>query len=546
VTTAPDAPRPSSEHPAVRGAAWAVLVVVAAYFCTLCFTQPWFGDGRRYLAGLHEIHRHPFAPGHECARAACTDSPLFTPYLMAVGWGSLLTGVTPYRALQVAGCVNVLLYLAAVVAFFRHFCGAARGPVAAAAFTLVTLFARTHVDIWSSDTNYRSLAEIQAYPSLLGWTVVLASVAATDGYLRGARGSAALAAVAASVPLLLLTHALSSAWQVVAVAAVTGAHVLGFAGSGPPDGAAAGPSPDAGPDAVRRRAARLVCACAAAAAVAFAWPWVRIAGHASYGMVNEFEGQRPYTSLHPVLAFAFVYAAAVPLAVRAVRRREHGVWIAVGVATAAAFGVVRLAGVVYGDRFALFAAFVPQALVAAGCAEALDSLAAARRARGGLPAGPRTMGPVAAAALLGCAAAGVAVGLARGPAPAKPWLPPGETPPERAYYARVEPLSEHLGPDDVVAIPLSVWSWDVAAVTGARSIVGNYDHLLPDFERRKADLATILSPSSPDDARRDAISRRGVTSVLLVNADAATVAATARWAGEPVHAARRFTLFRLR
>lgn len=535
-----DSDHPVTERRWARAMSWALIAGVAAWFAAVCLTTPLIGDARYHLASIAEVWRHPFNPGHPVAADADSfSSGRFNLWVMSTGWMARVVGATPYVALQIVGCLQVLAYAGSVVCFFRQFVGPRRGPAVAAAFLLLSLFVRTRPEIWSSDICHTSLAAIAPIPSLLAWAVVLTSVAAADRFMRGATGPAALVFVAVAVPVLLLVHALSAIWLAVAVAAL-GVHHLRSRST---------VTDSAFVPARRRRVVLLGLACAMTAPLSLMWPWTNPLGLAPLSGVDEFDALRPYFSRQPVLCFAFVYAAAVPVAIRCMVRRERGELMWMGAATAATLLACRAAGVSFGDRFAIFAAFIPQALVSIACVDAIDIIA---RWRPGAPAAlsggsvaPRNPLP-AAAALLAWLIAGAALGLLRSPPVVVPRFARGEPSPSMQYYTRVAPLARFLTPDDIVALPISYWSWDVPAVTGARVIAGNFDFMLPDFQERKRDIRTILDAGSEDRDRRAAIARRRVTAVLLVNAAPSDVAAMTDWAGTPIYAAGRFTLFRIR
>ena len=103
------------------GVGLAALAAFVLYFGLLCFTVEWKGDIQRHGVAVASLYLDLVHPPHEAVSAPCGTSDVHTPYLVAVAALGRLAGVSPYRALQLAGVCNLVLYVGAICFFFRTF-----------------------------------------------------------------------------------------------------------------------------------------------------------------------------------------------------------------------------------------------------------------------------------------------------------------------------------------------------------------------------------------------------------------------------------------
>jgi hypothetical protein len=90
------------------------LLAFVLYFGIHCFRYPWVGDLHRHVACVASLYRDFLHPSHEAMPIPGTQSDVHTPYIVAVAGVGKLLGVTPYRALQLIGVFNLVLYAWAV------------------------------------------------------------------------------------------------------------------------------------------------------------------------------------------------------------------------------------------------------------------------------------------------------------------------------------------------------------------------------------------------------------------------------------------------
>src|SRR5256885_4888719 len=94
------------------------LVLFVAYFGLHCFRYPWVGDIGRHCATVASLYRDLGHPTHEAMLLPGSTSEVHTPYMVGIAALGRGMGVTPYRALQLAGLLNLAFYAAAIWFFF--------------------------------------------------------------------------------------------------------------------------------------------------------------------------------------------------------------------------------------------------------------------------------------------------------------------------------------------------------------------------------------------------------------------------------------------
>jgi hypothetical protein len=182
------------------------LGVFVLYYALHIFRFQWIGDIHPHLAAIHSLYRNLWPAEHSVMPIDGRYS-MYSPYLVSIAVVGKALGVSPYRALQLAGATNLVLYATAIVLFFRTFSVFPKSAWPPLLFLVVSLFLRAEHHSWSSETNYLTMRVMQAYPSLLAWALALISFVLAERVVRRRHTRVALAAVVLLIAFQFLTHA---------------------------------------------------------------------------------------------------------------------------------------------------------------------------------------------------------------------------------------------------------------------------------------------------------------------------------------------------
>ena len=505
------------------------LLVFAAfvlYYGLACFHSRWVGDLQMYSAGVAQLYRDLLHPGHEAMNAPGEQSTVYTVYLVVVAAVGKLLGITPYRALQLAGVVNLSLYVLAIVYFFSRTSMHRRFLVPAALFLLVSLFLRWDHFGWSSETSASTMLSVQAYPSTLGWSLALVAFGLVEDFLRDGRRTP-LGLLLFVLWLLLLTHVLTASW-VVGIVGLRALH-----------------------DAVVRRAwrrpAALLLAIVAAVLLTAVWPYYSFFGQRSLGAVSERaqHGKRPFQDL-----FGLYVVAAPCLLWLLLRARRHGFWALGFVATLCALRAQQALGIDYGNRYTFFMAFFAQFAVAevAACLPLglLRSAGGQDDLRVTWPdlgfAGLVVVMAITTAALAPTFRQARQRGVDRLVSPLKLWRAPSS---HDAYYARWTGLASQLEPTDLVLMPISRDAFDLASITGIHVVCSHNAYGVPGYVqlRRDVDHAFQTASGAADVLALGA--RFRANKLLVPRRQFSLVARTTAELGRPAYQDADYVLYRL-
>jgi hypothetical protein len=488
------APDRRGERIVSRALMAAVLGLFIVYFALFCFVQVWASDFQVYCAAVARLYTNLLHPAHEAVTAPGTQSFAYSPYLVMVGALGKLSGVMPYRALQLAGIFNIILFGTGAAYFVSRHSMHRRWELSFVCFLFVTLFLRWQEYGWSSETSLVPLQYNQAYPSTFAWALaffafgLLESVVVAGEYV-------ALALLSAIVTLLLLTHGLTASWTI----GIVGLYALVAS--------------------LQRRdprpLLRVLGAFALATGLALFWPYTPLLGQSSLLGTREgglFGG-------HPLNEALNLYCIGAPCAAYLLLRvRRHEFWVLGCVATLAALRVWRALDIDYGNRYAFFAMFFAQFIIAEVMTIGLLSLS---RSLVELPA-ERPFPRLDRLFGVGVVAAALVAWI---PSPMMkkvgtdfrwPTRTRGAPSPYAAYYARVPALRRYLAPSDVVLLMTSRFVFDVASLTGASFISAPYMVRIPDAREREIDVRVFFDPATSPVLREEIAQGRGATKAVLL------------------------------
>jgi hypothetical protein len=523
------APQPSAEEWRARGAelvstplAALILGAFVLYYGLCCLRVTWAGDLQAYCAAVSHLYRDFLHPAHDAFDEPGIPSAIYTPYIVLVAAAGRVLGVSPYRALQLAGIANLVLFVLGARALMRRHSMHRWQWLTTAVFVLVTLFLRWQNFGWSSETSVVTLQWVPAYPSTLAWALAFYALALVEDLRSPGRLPARAAGLAALLGFLLLIHLITASWVVGVLALRAG--LLSFAD--------------------RRRGVarwwRPLAAVAAAAAggfvLALLWPYTPFLGQSSLRDVAE----RSDLGREPFADQLDLYLVAIPCAAWLVTRARRHLFFVLGfAATAAALLLWRAIGVGFGNRYAFFMAFFAQFLVAEVATAGVLVLLRA-------PAVGRSFwldraAPVAL--LLAAALAWIPSPMWKEntlPSPLALWRRPST---HDAYYAQFGALPAQVRRDDVVLMAGWQRAFDFLAITGARVVSTRTLHRIPQTEARGQEMGVLFSEDARPEARLAIIRKYCATRVLLPSDRARVVAALQAWLGTPMYRDGQYTMF---
>lgn len=511
-----------------RAMSGAVFGLFLSYYGLLCFRHQWAADFQMYVAGVARLYANFLEPGHEALPVGTSQSSLYTPYLVAVAGAGRLLDVTPYRALQLGGLVNLATYVAAIGYFFSRYSLHYRYSLAAACFICVSLLLRWDNFGWSSETSLVTFQFIQAYPSTLGWSLGLVSFALVAD-LRRRHKRRYLGFLVLTLTALLLNHVLTASWVIGVLCVLALCWSL--------------------EDRKVRAPLQIVGAIGAALALSFLWPYNSFLGQTAIADVAE-----PSTfGTAPFLEQRNLYLVALPCGAWLVLRvRQHRVWLWSFVATYAALWAWQLLGISFGNRYAFFMAFFAQFLVAETIAAGLLVLTggqlSVRPAFSMSRDDKRFVLLSMLASILAALPSPMLEAAIRRESPVAlqaPWKLLRQQPPDRLYYARYLGLASVLSADDIVMMPTSRDAFDIAAVTGARFVSAPGALRVSDLVQRFQAANLYFLPRTSAATRRQLLTRYDVTKVILPATHFTLLQRLTSELGPPVYKDGRLALFRV-
>lgn len=310
-------PEPRLRPLVSRAVAFAVFLAFLAYYGLLCLRPEWGGDFHLYCAGISRLYRDMLHPMHESLNVPGSQSTMYTPFLVGTALLGKLFGTTAFRALQVAGVFNLVLFLFGAGFVFSRVSIHRQWWLPAACFIFTTLFLRWRYFGWSSETSLTNFQYIQPYPSTFAWALAFIAFGLLEDVRRKERLREFLALIAV-LSLLLSSHVLTASW-VVGIVGLYGVCVSVHKRS-------------------HRPLAWAIFAICAALLPVLLWPYASFFGQSSMLAAKE---DSPF-GRSPFVEFANLYGLAIPcVAYLWFRLRRHGFWVLGLVATLGALFVWR-------------------------------------------------------------------------------------------------------------------------------------------------------------------------------------------------------------
>jgi hypothetical protein len=483
------------------------LSVFVIFFGAYGFIAPWGGDIHVYLAAVHSLYRDTWNPSDVSLGVKSGNSVFFGPYLILVSLVGKALGVTPYRALQIAGVFNIALYAYAVTLFCRTFSALPKSPWPPLLFLAVSLFLRVKIYSWSSEMSYQTLSIIQAYPSVLGWSLALFAFVTAEQVIR--TGSAvAIVGLSLLIALSALTHPISATWTI----GIVGVRALYFVAIETWQASRQGAPLAAALRTVSLPALSLIGALVLGVGLSLLWPYYSPLVLVRYAGVEEHD---PFSS-EPFTGIAVAYLLAIAALLLSRRPRIYQFWIVAFLATFGAFELLRFLNIGFVGRYVLFMGFFAQFVVADCAAVAMSELFSGKRQGSGAHHGRVKSGIYFALFAIAFVYSPVLhAPLRSGILTVQAWREGKST--ERAYYDRWGPLRTVIRPGEVVMMPSS-WDagLDIPAVTGAKVVAAALMVGVPDSDQRSGSIERFFTPGQTAKVRFQELKRWSATRVVLL------------------------------
>ncbi len=506
-----------------------VFTAFLAYYGLSCLQPDWGGDFQLYCAALARLYRDLLHPMHESLNVPGSQSMAYTPFLVSIALLGKLFGATPFRALQIAGLFNLSLFAFGACFLFSRVSIHRQWWLPAASFIFTTLFLRWLHFGWSSETSLTNLQYVQPYPSTFSWALAFIAFGLLDD-VRTRRRPLELVALIAVISLLLACHVLTGSW-VVGVVGLYGLWVS-----------------------VQEKSARPLAwasfAIGAGLVPVLLWPYQPFFGQSSMQAVNEGSqfGRSPFIEFPNLYGLAIACFAYV-----LVRLRRHGFWLLALLATLGVLFVFRQAGMSYGNRYAFFAAFFPQFIVAEVMALGIFALL------GPLPelSPSRKFADLDRPLLVALLAVALTVWL---PSPMLArarqtveygtlWSPRAllqRPSPHDAYYRQYAEVTALVSADDLVIMPVARAVLDFASITGASVVATPLAAKVPDGGQRFRDVNRFFDPKASPRERVGIAEKYGATKVLVPSWLFILLPELVESFGEPIHHGEAYALFRVK
>lgn len=486
------------------------------YFGLTVFRSNWGYDFGFYLSAVSALQTDMWNPAHETvAGATLADSLMYSPYIFLVAVVGKLASLSAFASLQLAGCLNLVLYVLAIIHFFRVFSVNRQCWSAPALFLVVSLLVRRFNYSWSSETSLLTLPYIQSYPSTFAWPIVLLALAETELYLRNGR-SRHLLAVLAGFWCIALSHMLTASWLLGLLAL----RIL-FRPLIPPEQNLGSSG---------KFAAGMVLASGAT----LLWPYLdvlRIFDRAGYP-------ENPPFGQHLASEMWYPFLLGLPALVYFLKRKRHrllALWFA---GTWLAFFVARLLGLAFGNRFIFFQLFFLHVVIA----EAL-ALGLKRAIKHGFKPTGLSLVTLVCLFSLGTLASPqlreATFGYNKLARPIQLYRLPSN---RETLYRKWSPFRTYIRPEEVVLTPLDDAPAYLATYTGCRCLLGLYP--IAGSVQRKAEVARFMSPGVPWAEKRKTLVKYGVGKVLVKTTRPALLRQLHNHLGPPIFSTQDYLLFK--
>ncbi len=483
-----------------------VFMLFIFYFSLCAFRVPWKGDFHVYISAISALYENFSQLGHENMPVDIKYSLAYTPFMVAIAAFGRVFSLSEYAALQWAGVFNILLYAASILTYFRATSLNQRSVLPAIFFLIISLFLRSTTYSWSSETSFDTMRYLQAYPSLFAWSLALLAFATVEQLFEKKQFRYAVL-VAPLLWTLILVHLITASW-VIGIIGVRFLFEIIANHHGRKD--------DLTP-----LFAGLASSILLAVILVFFWPYSDLVELSKHATVSE---NPPFgLGWAAITTFAGLYILALPSFYVLGAEKRGKLLILSFLATATALILFKVVGLQFGYRYVFFMAFFAQVAVSEASAIGIHTMIRMIR---DLKNKTRqsSFSSVAVSLIAIC----TLLAVLQAPLMKQSWFELNGTKrlsiPElwarpnsaEVFYAKFPELRNMLSKGDIVLIsPNDFLSYQIAVLTGARSVVVNLSPIVPDYKARKKAVSNFLTANTPWASRLLILEKYGVTNVLL-------------------------------
>ncbi len=287
---------PPRDRPGVGAAYLLAATGFLALVAVLALRNNIISDFGQHASAVERIKADPWHPANPLLDLPGTDSPYYSPLIVALGLLARATGWSGRAVLRGCGVLNLALFVTGVAAFARTLSRDRAAPLMALAAT--TLLWGIRPAAWSGFLSAGAMTRNIDFPSAFAIGLTLHLWAATGRAASTRRPYAVHLLIGLGMAMIVLIHPITSVGAAVGVAALVAGRQEGWD---------------------RAAAARWAATVAVAAAVMAAWPYYDVFSLVGDDTVDPF--QKILYGRHLVTWYGLALAGVPALAARWRRHR---------------------------------------------------------------------------------------------------------------------------------------------------------------------------------------------------------------------------------
>ena len=479
-----------------------LFIAFISYYCLWIFHLPGIGDFNIYIAAIHSLYENFLDPTHEAMSIDGKYSLVYNPLIVATAEIGRVFQLNEYSALQLVGVFNVTFYVLSIIIYFRITSLTPRTFLPATLFLAISLFIRNENYGWSSETSFLTMKNIQAYPSLLAWSLALLAFATIEQLYTYKR----LIYVSITIILLyllILIHTITASW-VIGILGVRLLYEILKLGN-------------------KKSSSSVylifvyILSIILAFELALLWPYGDLLGLWKQSNVNE---NAPFgAGWAPITSMGCLYMLAIP-SFFLLRSEKRGELLFYGfLATGSALILFKAIHLQYGDRYVFFMAFFAQVAVTEVTSIGLIKLTRITMIideRSLIKLRISTPWLTITAFTLLILFWFIGSSALKNRSEINPlWH---QRNPANTYYSKIPELRQVLKHGNIVLIPSTdSLSYVMRVLTGAASVIVPFGFGAPDFDTRINDVNDFFTSNISTTKRYEIIHRYNVSHILLTS-----------------------------
>ena len=205
-------------------------VLVASAFFVLISVLAWrnhiISDFGQHASAIERVKADPFHPADPLLDLPGTDSPYYSPLIVALGLIARATGWTGRLVLRGCGVLDLALLLTGIASFTRVLTRRRAAPLLALAATMLLWGIRPAA--WSGFLSASSMTRNVSFPSAFAVALTLHLWALTARAARSRRGYPTHVLLGLGMAMIVLIHPITSMGAAVGVAALVAGRQRGW------------------------------------------------------------------------------------------------------------------------------------------------------------------------------------------------------------------------------------------------------------------------------------------------------------------------------